>query len=870
MRKKRLLRISSVLILFNLMILPLWIFNPVVMSQSPSIPETENNNTRISLYSRLKAEDVPLKVVQRQPSPQTARLPFTGFIQNLGQLSDDTIQYYCSMNGLSVGFSSSRITFASKSEEDTEIVSFSVTFPGSSSIIPVGCGKTRHSINYFYGEFQLTNVPTYKEIRYKDLYPGIDLRYYMSNQNLKYDFVVHPGADPNLITVQVSESMNLIIRDQSVSLQSRNPSDCVWFQDAALHVYQDNGRTISSQFIPKTVDSNTYGFQLGSFDPTHLLIIDPLLLIFSTYLGGSDFDMAYDIAVDTDGNSYITGWTYSTDFPVVNPFIDHRSVTYDVFVTKLNATGNGLVFSTYLGGNNIDYAYGIVVDTEGNSYITGETDSSDFPTKNAYQSTRNGVYNDAFVTKLNATGNGLIFSTYLGGTNRDCCHTIRVDAAGNSYITGYTESTDFPTKNAYNNTNAGGRDAFVTKLNATGTGLVFSTYLGGILDDYGYGVAIDTEGNSYIVGATSSSDFPTKNAYNSTHAGGQFDAFVTKLNNTGNGLVFSTFLGGTSHDNGIEIALDATGNIYIVGDTVSDNFPMLNAYDNVIGVEQDAYVAKLNATGTGLVFSTYLGGDEFENVFDIVVDADGNSYIIGQTLSSDFPTYNAYNSTFSGNYDVFITKFNATGHGPGTGLVFSTYLGANESDIGHGIAVDINGNCYITGYTVSSNFPSKNAYNSTHSGGGDAFVAKLFLDIPPSIELISPTNNSIQVAGTVIDLTIIDDFGLSHVFFNWDGTANITLGAPYDVVLPAGAGDHVLRVYANDSIDSWTSATYVFTIEAPSSSTTSSSTSFTTSTTTTTTTDFFTIEIFLLGLVVLSIVLWRKRKHLRTQLENRI
>ncbi len=847
------------------MILPFWIFNPVIMGRSPSIPETETKDTLTFLYS----EGVPLKVVQRQSNPQTVKLPFTGFIQNLGQLSDDTLQYYYAMNGLIVGFSPSRITFVSKSEMDTEPMSFSVTFPGSSSIIPVGCGKTSHSINYFYSEFQLTNVPTYKEIRYKDLYPGIDLRYYMSNQNLKYDFVVHPGADPNLITVQVSESMNLIIRDQSVSLQSSNPSDCVWFQDAALHVYQDNGRTISSQFIPKTVDSNTYGFQLGSFDPTHLLIIDPLLLIFSTYLGGSDFDMAYDIALDTEGNSYITGETYSTDFPVVNPFIDHRVGIYDVFVTKLNATGNGLVFSTYLGGDSSDYGYGIVVDAEGNSYITGETGSTNFPTKNAYQSTSNG-YDDGFVTKLNATGNGLIFSTYLGGTDFDHCYTIRVDAAGNSYITGYTESTDFPTKNAYNSTHAGGRDAFVTKLNATGSGLVFSTYLGGLSNDYGYGLAVDTEGNSYIVGGTSSSDFPLLNPF-IDHYGGGNDAFVTKLNTTGNGLIFSTYLGGASDDYGRRIALDATGNMYVIGDTESDDFPMQNAYDDVIGGEYDAYVAKLNATGTGLLFSTYLGGNEFENAKDLVVDADGNSYIIGDTYSDDFPTYNAYESARTGDYDAFITKFNATGHGPGTGLVFSTYLGGNESDNGNGIAVDINRNCYVTGYTVSSNFPSKNAYNSTHSGGGDVFVAKLFLDMPPSIELTSPANNSIQVAGTVIDLTIIDDFGLSHVVFNWDGTANITLGAPYDVVLPAGAGDHVLRVYANDSIGSWTSATYVFTIEAPSSSTTSSSTSLTTSTTSTTSTttaDFFTIEIFLLGLVILSIVLWKRRKHLRTQLEK--
>jgi hypothetical protein len=392
-----------------------------------------------------------------------------------------------------------------------------------------------------------------------------------------------------------------------------------------------------------------------------------------------------------------------------------------------------LFYSTYLGGSGDDFGYGIAVDAVGNAYVTGTTTSTNFPTTAGAFQTASGGRADAFVTKLNPTGSApLVYSTYLGGSGDDGGRGgIAVDALGNAYVTGFTNSTNFPTTvGAFQTTYGGGfGDAFVTKLNPTGAALVYSTYLGGSDDDEGLGIAVDALGNAYVTGVTFSTNFPTTAGAFQTASGGSVDAFVTKLNPTGSApLVYSTYLGGSGLDEGLGIAVDALGNAYVTGDTTSTNFPTtVGAFQTTYGGGfRDAFVTKLNPTGSApLVYSTYLGGSGGDIGWGVAVDAAGNAYVTGNTTSTNFPTTaGAFQTASGGSVDAFVTKLNPTGSAP---LVYSTYLGGSGDDGGRRIAVDALGNAYVTGFTTSTNFPTTvGAFQTTYGGGiRDAFVAKI-------------------------------------------------------------------------------------------------------------------------------------------------
>jgi hypothetical protein len=383
-----------------------------------------------------------------------------------------------------------------------------------------------------------------------------------------------------------------------------------------------------------------------------------------------------------------------------------------------------LIYSTYLGGSGVDYGFGIAVDSSGSAYVTGYTDSTNFPTANPLQPALGGDA-DAFVAKLNSTGSALVYSTYLGGSGEDYGSGIAVDSSGNAYFTGLTYSTNFPTMNPLQPAYGGNGDAFVAKLNPTGSALVYSTYLGGSGGDYGSGIAVDGSGNAYVTGGTTSTNFPTMNPLQPV-CGGDYDAFVAKLNSTGSALVYSTYLGGSGEDYGSGIAVDSSGNAYVTGGTGSVNFPMMNPLQPAEadgGLYGDAFVAKLNPTGSALVYSTYLGGNGFDSGIGIALDSSGNAYVTGQTGSTNFPTRNPLQSAYGGgDYDAFVAKLNPTG----SALVYSTYLGGSGGEYGSGIAVDGSGNAYVTGQTSSTNFPTMNPLQSAYGGGDyDAFVAKL-------------------------------------------------------------------------------------------------------------------------------------------------
>lgn len=622
----------------------------------------------------------------------------------------------------------------STARTDTTILRLQLV--GSNPTAPVkSSSKLSGKSNYLIGNNPRqwhTDISHYAKVKYQGVYPGIDLVYYGNQRQLEYDFIVAPSANPKNIQfkvtgakrLEIDKQGNLVLHTDSGAIRQHRPV-----------IYQDiNGKrqNVAGSYV--LLGQQKVGFAVAAYEASVPLVIDPVVS-YSTYLGGSSSDYGRAIAVDSNGNVYVTGDTNSTTFPTKNAF-DTTVSGRDAFVTKLKLTATGaasLVYSTYLGASGTDIGYGIAVDRLGNAYVTGDTTSSNFPLQSAFDSTTSGY--DAFVTKLNATGDSLLYSTYLGGSTgsgTEHGYGIAVDRSGNAYVAGYTGSNDFPTKNPYRSTRAGSSsDAFVTKLNTTASGsgsLVYSTYLGGSSNDYASAIAVDSRGYVYVTGQTSSNDYPTKNAFDNTLGGSSDDAFVTKLNPAAFGsasLIYSTYLGGTSNDYGYGIAADSNGNAYVTGSTRSTNFPTQNLY-KALGGSADPFVTKVNSTGNTLLYSTYLGGKSEDYASAIVLDSKGYVYITGRTSSTDFPTKNAFDTTFNNYYDAFVMKLNPTASGAPS-LLYSSYLGGSSTDYGYGIAVDSRNNVYVAGETKSADFPTKNAFDSTYGGSSatDAFVTKI-------------------------------------------------------------------------------------------------------------------------------------------------
>jgi hypothetical protein len=532
--------------------------------------------------------------------------------------------------------------------------------------------------NYFIGndpsQWQ-TNVPHYGRVALRGVYPGIDLIFYSKERRLEYDWVVAPGADPKQIRVKW----------EGLSHLTKNASGDLVLTGSLVEkrpVILQEGRRIEGGYV---VRGRRVAFELAKYDTTKPLLIDPAF-IYSTYLGGSAGDGGSGIAVDSAGDAYITGSTNSTDFPTSNPL----------------QASNHAHSSAYFGNN-------------------------------------------AFVTKFNPTGTALIYSTYLGGSGGGAGGGgIAVDGAGNAYVTGSTASADFPTSNPLQASNhahtstSSGNNAFVTKINAAGSALVYSTYLGGSEDlsegvESGTGIAVDGAGNAYVTGETGSSNFPTSSPLQANTSSALFTAFVTKINAAGSAFVYSTYLGGSKGDSGIGIAVDETGNAYVTGYTYSSDFPTHNALQpgnpttpqGTIDVST-GFVAKINAAGSAFVYSTYLGGTGNDSANGIAVDGAGNAYVTGRTGSSDFPVVNPLQPSNHGSSNAFVTKFNPAG----SALVYSTYLGGSGGDGGGGIAVDGVGNAYVAGTTYSADFPTSNSLQASNLAYGsanntNAFVAKI-------------------------------------------------------------------------------------------------------------------------------------------------
>jgi len=951
-----------------------------------------------------------------------------------------------------------------------------------------GDGGLPGRANYFIGNAAAqwrTDIPTYERIRYENVYPGVDVLFYGNQGQLEYDFVLAPGADPRLLKldfegakrISVAPNGDLVLRTEGGDVRQHKP---VVYQEVAGVRREVAGRYVLER------GGRRVGFKIGRYDRRLPLVVDPVLS-YSTYLGGNRADQSTAIAVDSAGNAYVTGNTASFNFPTANPLQAANGGNLDVFVTKLNADGTAIIYSTFIGGVAGESANGIAVDGAGNVYLTGETFSADFPLMNPIQSMKVDLaYTDSFVAKLNPTGSALIYSTYLGGHASESGTGVAVDAAGNAYFTGSTYSTDFPTLNplqatkkgnnifkstdagdnwavrenglsnafifdleivpgspnviyaatdvgvfkttdgggnwvntgglllgravedvavnpantsvvfatadnflhrsddagatwvevntpgqplmavavaptspatvyaggffqfyrsadggntwtsidrpadlndslffhvilvdpsspttAYVGTNRGlfkttdsglnwsllsngipshinvldvavdranpsnlyaglstgvfkstnggaswtqigaptlaglvvralavdpaapsniiatstvggifkstdygatwaavatnlrgipfrtlavvpaavpsapstfyagagqSSDVYIAKLNAASTQLVYSTYVGGQGIDHGTGIAIDSAGGAHVAGFTNSPDFRVSaGALYPTHGGGGNDAFIAKLNPTGSALAYSTYLGGAGSDSANGIALDSSGNAYVVGSTTSTNFPTVSPFQANNGGSTDAFVSKLSATGASLVYSTYLGGNAIDLARAVAVDSSGNAYLTGQAFSSNLPVVNAVQATSGGGADAFVAKMNPAG----SGLGYSTYLGGNGIDQGYAIAVDAAGNAYVSGATGSFNFPLVRPVQSATASNGDVFVAKIAEPISSSMIGFSTDRFEIGEGQGRVNLTVTrtgDASGSATVDYRTVDTDKFTVG----------------------------------------------------------------------------------------------
>jgi hypothetical protein len=608
--------------------------------------------------------------------------------------------------------------------------------------------------NYFIGNDSRkwrANVPNYARVRFKNVYPGVDLIYYGNQRQVEYDFVVAPGADPSPIMlaiggasdgrrsgsrgpVQIDCSGNLVVHTTGGKVHLRKPVVYQLSQGDGDRTYLD-GRYVLRSSATQGGEAgfanreHKIRFQLAAYDRTKAVVIDPVLT-YSTYLGGSQEDAGNSIAVDSSGNAYVAGLALSADFPTSSPIQATTGGGYDAFVAKLDAAGSSPVYTTYLGGAGSDQALGIATDSSGNAYVTGQTSSNDFPLANPLQATMGGGY-DAFVTKLDATGAPpLVYSTYLGGSGTDKAFAIAVDGVGSAYVTGQASSNNFPLANALQPVFGGIEDAFVAKVNKTGTGLVYSTYLGGSSTEETHGIAVDSSGNAYVTGWTSSSNFPTANAAQKAYAGAQ-DAFLAKLDSAGATLVYSTYLGGNGVDQGLSIAVDSSGQAYVTGLTASTNFPVANALQPTYGGNQDAFVTKLSATGVALIFSTYLGGHDADGGASIALDSAASPYVTGATFSNDFPTASPIQATTGGGYDAFVAKlaeltFPAVTLSPTTLPFAEQPVGTSSTP--QTLTLNNNGDALltITSLVISGNYAQTNTCGSSVAAGTNCTIDVTF------------------------------------------------------------------------------------------------------------------------------------------------
>ena len=667
-----------------------------------------------------------------------ADLPVS-IIENRGQ-ADPRVGYYVHGARDALYFTSEGLTLSLGGEEGRWTVE--QRFVGAPPTDPVAGDRLPGVVSYFKGssvDWQ-TGIPTYASVAYRNLWPGIDVVYSGTGNRFEYDLMVRPGADPSVIRMAYRGATGLALT-ASGGLEVTTPART--FREKAPYAYQEIGGNrieVSSAF--DVGSGHSYGFRIGDYDPTRPLVIDPVMLVYAGYVGGLGYDDGRAIAVDASGSAYVTGRTTSTQatFPVTGGPDTTFNGGADAFVAKVNPSGTGLVYAGYIGGSGEDRAFGIAVDASGSAYITGETASTEatFPATGGPDTTFNGIF-DAFVAKVAPDGTGLEYAGYIGGSGDDRGFGIDVDSSGSAYVSGHTNSTQatFPAAGGPDVTFNGNFDAFVANVAPDGTGLVYAGYIGGAGFEERPWIAVDASGSAYVSGYTTSpgTTFPVAGGPDTTQNGGG-DAFVAKVAPSGTGLVYAGYIGGSGSDVGWGIAVDSSGSAYVTGRTTSTEatFPVTGGPDSTFnGGAEDAFVAKVEPGGTGLVYAGYIGGAGDDLGLGIAVDASGSAYVTGQTFSTEatFPAAGGPDTTYNGGGDAFVAQVAPAG----TGLLYAGYIGGSGFEVAFVIAVDASGSAYVTGRAASSEatFPVTGGPDTTFNQGPfDVFVAKVSEGIAPA------------------------------------------------------------------------------------------------------------------------------------------
>ncbi|HRS92698.1 MAG TPA: SBBP repeat-containing protein, partial [Methanolinea sp.] len=659
------------------------------------------------------------------------------FVKNAGQ-SDDGVEYIVLTDGGSLFFAPGGVSIklVTPDGQTFRTTSLGYSFYGADPDPEMtGLFPRESTVNFLLGKDPsswYTDVPTYGAILYRDLYPGIDLEYCGTSDGIKSVFTVAPGASPDSIIIEYRGVSGLSLTDEG-ALRIQTPAgDLLEYPPVAYQV-------IDGQVVPRDVSfalhgNNRVGFSTGSYDPEFPLIIDPVMK-YGVYLRGVGLAYGRSVAVSPDGSAFVTGETFPAPYSLQGESIGPLGGGMDVIVVKVNPEGTVPLYVTYIGGSGNETGYGIKVDASGYAYVTGVTDSQDFPVKDALQGYLAGD-TDAFALKLSPDGSNPVFSTYLGGTRPDSGNDLALDRFGNILIAGDTSSFSMPDIDHSTHTVYGGnQDAFVLKLTGDGKEIVYSEFIGGNQKDAGNGVAVDRDGNAYVTGETSSKDFPVKDAYQSSLSGGTWsDAFITKVSPGGETFVYSTYLGGPQIDVGHAIAVDSYGHAHVTGSTLMSVFPVKNAFQPVSGGAMDAFYSYLSADGRELLYSTYLGGSCNDWGTGITTDVYNTIFITGSTASLDFPLVDPFQPRFGNGdpkaTDAFVAKFCPFETRPD----YLTYLGGTGSDNGASVATDGVDGAYITGFTDSPNFPSSDPYPPAFEPkgqGGFLFVLRDDACTPP-------------------------------------------------------------------------------------------------------------------------------------------
>lgn len=586
-----------------------------------------------------------------------------------------------------------------------------------------------HRVSFFLGRNVSRwkkNLQASKTVVYNNLYQDIDLKIYGSPDQVEYDWIVHSDARAEDIRFKFEGAARTYLNDGGDLIIETSSGKWQHARPIAYQIIRGKRHEVEARF--KKIDEDHYGFEVGEFDHTVDLILDPIVtFLFSSYLGGGLQDSAQGIAVDKLSAVYVAGTTSSPYFPTDSSMLGTRAGNgRDCFVAKLNSSGTGLEYSIFFGGQGKDEATAIAVDEKGFIYVTGFTDSTDFPSTGFLQKDLAGGV-DAFVAKISPQGDDIVFVSLLGGSSDDRAEGIAVSQKGEVFLAGNTRSKDFPVFKPFQDQLEGAVDAFLVKLHPNGSNFVYATFFGGDKVDKAKAVDVNSKGQAVLVGWTRSNDFPLRKPIQKVKAG-KGDAFVLRISEKGDTLLSSTYFGGSGMDTACTVKLDPKSNIYVGGTTRSENLPVKDAlFPNYSG-KKDAFMVKMNRKGNKIVYATFLGGFSNDEAAGLVVNDKQEVTITGYSQSSDFPIANPTHTSFSGMSDIFVTRLSARGDA----LLFSVFLGGSNEDRGYGVAEDLSGDIYITGSTRSGDFYLLDPIQTRYWGYGDAFLARLHFDkVPP-------------------------------------------------------------------------------------------------------------------------------------------